>query len=91
MQELGQNFILRTKRLRPALVHDQDLINAGDGAGTMSDDDDDAFAFAHAKNCARECFVSFGVEVGIRLVENHQEWIAVDGAGERDPLRLPGG
>ena len=40
---------------------------------------------------AHERFVSFGIEVGIRLVENHQEWIAVDGAGERDPLRLPGG
>ena len=91
MQDLGQNFVLRTEGLHLALVHDQDFVDAGDSAGTVSDDDDDAFTFAHAKNCARERFVAFGVEVGIRLVENHQEWIAVDGAGERDPLRLPKG
>ena len=57
----------------------------------MGNDDDDAFAFAHAKNCMGQRFVALGVEVGVRLIENDEEWIAVDCAGERDPLRLAGG
>ena len=67
------------------------MIDAGNGARTVGDDNDDALALAHSKDRARQRFVAFGVEVGVRLVENDQERIAVDGAGERDPLRLAGG
>ena len=91
MQNLGQDFVLRPEGLHAPIVHDQNLIDAGNGAWAVGDDDDDALAFAHAENCAGQRFVALGVEVGVRLIENDQERIAVDRAGERDPLRLAGG
>ena len=42
----------------------------------------------HRIACVRA--LAFGVEVGIGLVEHHQEGIAVERASQRDALALPG-
>src|SRR5262249_28066162 len=36
-----------------------------------------------------ERLLARGVKIGVRLVQHHQEWIAVERAGERDALTLP--
>ena len=56
----------------------------------MRDNDDDAVARAHAENRARQCFLAFGIEIRIRLVEHDQERIAIKRARKRDALRLAG-
>ena len=56
----------------------------------MRDDDHDAAALAHAEDGAAQRLVALGVEIGIGLVEHHQERIAVERARERDALRLAG-
>ena len=47
-------------------------------------------ARAHAENGLGERLLAFGVEIGIGLVEHDQERLAVERAGERDPLLLAG-
>ena len=72
------------------LIHDKNLVDAGDRARPMRDDDDDAVALAHAENRLGQSFVALRVEIGIGLVEHDQERIAIERAGERDALRLAG-
>ena len=56
----------------------------------MGDHDDDAAALADALDRGRQRHVAVGVEIGIGLVEHHQERIAVERARQPDQLPLPG-
>ena len=56
----------------------------------MRDDDGDAAAGADAGDGARQRLLALGVEVRVRLVQHHQERIAVERAGEGDALPLAG-
>src|SRR5215203_6954974 len=89
--DFAQDFITRTEGLRLALVHHEHQINSRKRTWPVSDDDDGATARAHASNGGREGLLARGVEVGIGLVENHQERIAVERAGQGKTLPLAGG
>ena len=54
----------------------------------MGDHDDDAAARPNAQNGAGQGVVAVAIEIGIGLVENDQERIAVKRPGEPDPLAL---
>jgi len=47
-------------------------------------------AGAHAQDRARQRLLALAIQIGIRLVEHDQEWIAVKRARERDALALSG-
>ena len=36
-----------------------------------------------------QCFLALAVEVGVRLVQDEERGVAVEGAGQSDPLALP--
>ena len=56
----------------------------------MSDDDDDAAALPHTEDRLGQGGIAFGIEIGIGLVEHHQEGIAIERPGKGDALALPG-
>ncbi len=56
----------------------------------MCNHDHDAAARAYFHNRLGQRLVALGVEVGIRLVEHHEERIAIERARERDALALAG-
>ena len=85
-----EDFLFRPELLLAALGHDQNVVDAGDGARPMRDHHDDAAARAHAEDGAGQRLVAFRVEVGIGLVEHDQERIAIERARQRDALRLAG-
>jgi hypothetical protein len=53
-------------------------------------DDDDAVPLAHAYDGLHQRRLALRIEIGARLIEHHQEGLAVKGPGERNPLALPG-
>ena len=57
--------------------------------GPVGDDDDDPAALPHAHDGLSQRFIAFRIEVCVRLVEHDQEWIAIEGARQRNALRLP--
>ena len=56
----------------------------------MCDHDGDAAALAYAHDGAAQRLVAFGIEIRVRLVQHHEERIAIERTRERDPLRLAG-
>ena len=70
---------------RPSFIAKRQ-IHSGDCAWAVRDHDHDAAAGADAENGLRQCRLAFGIQVGIRLIQNHQERIVVERARERDPL-----
>ena len=56
----------------------------------MGNDDDDAAAGTNAEDCRRQSLFTVAVEIGVGLVQNDQEGIAIECAGERNPLALAG-
>ena len=57
----------------------------------MGDDDHDAAALAHRQDRLIERFVAGAVKARIRLVENDQEGIAIEGTSESHALALTAG
>ncbi len=57
----------------------------------MGDHHADAAPAAYAEDRLGEGGFALRIEVGIRLVEDHEEGVAVQGAGEADALALSGG
>ena len=85
-----EDFFFGAELLLPAFGHHQDIVDAGDRARPMRDDDNDRAPGAQAENGARQRFVAFRVEIGVRFVKHDQERIAIKRARKRDPLRLAG-
>ena len=90
-QDLRKHFVLRSEGLHPALVHHQHHVGARKRARAMGDDDDDAAAGTHAEDRFAQRLLALRIEVGIRLVENDEEGIAVERPGKRETLPLAGG
>src|SRR5271165_900471 len=90
MQHLGEDFVFRAERHRSTFLHGQEEIDPGDGARAVGNHDCDAAAGADAENRLRQGGVAFGIEIGVRLVQNHQERVAIERAGKRNALGLPG-
>ena len=54
----------------------------------MRNDHYNSAALPHSRERLAESRVSVRVEIRIRLVQDDQEWIAVQCAGQREPLLL---
>ena len=74
-----------------AVLHDADQIDGRERARAMSDHDGDAAAARDAFDRLRQRRLALRVEVGVRLVEDDQEGIAVERPGKADALALAGG
>jgi hypothetical protein len=88
LQYLREHFIFRPEGHSASLFHRQKEIHSADCAWAVGDHDRDATARADAEYGLRQRGIAFGIEIGIGLVENHQEWIAIERAGQRYALRL---
>src|ERR1051326_322427 len=87
---LGRDLILRPEGLRPPLVHHQEMIDRRERARPVRDYDNDAASAAHPENRLGERFLAGGVQIGARLIEHDQEWIAVERPRPRHALALAG-
>jgi hypothetical protein len=56
----------------------------------MRHHDDDCAACARGADRAGQRIIALGVEIGIGLIEDDQEWIAIQRSRQRDTLRLSG-
>jgi len=86
-----EDFLFRPELLLATFAHDEDIVDAGDGARTVGDDDDDSPACPHPEDGTGQRFIALRVEVGIGFVEHDQEGIPIKRARQRDALRLAGG
>ena len=74
-----------------ALVEDEEVVAGGDGRGAVGHDDD-ALAFGlHGVDHGVQRLGPFGVERGVRLVEDEEDGVAVKRAGQREALLLAAG
>ena len=87
-EHLAQHLIPRPKGLLSALVQNQNLIHRSKRAGTMRDHDDDTAAGTNALRSPASGPLRPRVEIGVGLVQNDEEWIAIERAGERNSLAL---
>src|SRR5262245_560765 len=88
LQYFRKHVVSRTGGDNRPLLHCKKQIDPGDRARSVRDHDHDAAAGAHAENGLGQCRVAFGIQIGIRLVKNNQEGIAIERARERDSLCL---
>src|SRR5215467_4491070 len=70
--DLLQHFVAMAERLHLSVANDQQLVDGTQGRGAVGDDDDDAAALPYCRNGARQRRVPFGIEIGIRLVQNDE-------------------
>src|SRR3954454_5188593 len=85
-----QDLFLCPEVLDGSIRHHENLVNACKRAGSMGNDDNYAPALsdAHDRLCQR--MLAFGVEIRIRLVEDHKKRIAVERASQGNALTLSG-
>ena len=87
-RDFRENGVLGSKRLLAALDEQKHRVHGRERAGAMRDDHDDSAARANALDGAGQRLVALGVEVGVRLVEHHEEGIAKQRARQTDALAL---
>ena len=87
---LGQHFLLGPEGDLAAGLEHQQLVERGHGAWPVRDDDGDAAVGADPGDRVGEGRLAFGIEVGVGLVENEEEGVAEQRAGEADALALAG-
>ena len=91
LPELLENLLPGAERLYPALVEHQHVIDRGHRAWPVGDHDRDAAAGANPADGVAQCLLAVCVEIGIGLVEYHQERVVIERARQRDALTLPAG
>jgi hypothetical protein len=69
-------------------VQDQQQINTGDSARSVRNDDDGAPAGPNTEDGLRQRRLTLCIEVGVRLIQHHQEWISINGSRQRNALLL---
>ena len=90
-EHLAQHFFLLAEGGDAAVDHGERHVDAFERARPVRDDDGDAAAPAHRQDRLGQRRVALGVEVGVGLVEDDEERVAIERAGERDALALAGG
>ena len=83
-----QHLIPGPKGLLAPLVQDEDLIHRSKSTGAMSNNDGDTAAGTNAENCRCQGLFALGVQIGIGLVQNHKEGIAIEGTSKCNSLAL---
>ena len=71
------------------LIALQNLINASKRRWTVSNDNHDATARANRPDRGRQSIVTGSVKIGVRFVEDDEEWVAEESASQRHALTLP--
>ena len=86
--DFAQNFVTRPERLLLAVSKDQYLIACCEKGWSVRNEYDNRPACLEIKErLLQRCF-TLAIEIGVRLVENHKEGIAVQSAGQSDALPL---
>src|SRR5687767_9756832 len=80
--------IARPEGADHAGIHRENKIERCQNAGPVRHHDDDAASRPNPLDGLRQGPLPLRVEIGIRLVQNDQEWIAIECARQRDPLAL---
>jgi hypothetical protein len=83
-----QYLVFRTEYLLTAVSHHQHKIQVRQHSRLMGNDENDSAAPPNSPNSQRERRLALCVEVGIRLVKNHEEWVAIESACECYALLL---
>src|SRR6185503_13518533 len=86
---LAQNLVARPECRLHAVDEEQHLVAGCERRWTMRNHDDDRAARLEITQRILQRYLALGVEIGGRLVEHDEEWIAVECASERDALPLP--
>jgi hypothetical protein len=89
--QLGERLVPRPEELRPSVDHHQHEVDAGERAGPVRDHDGDTASRPHPCNRLGQRFLAFGIQIGIGLVEHHQERLAVERTRQSNSLLLAGG
>ena len=74
-----------------AVVEHQDLVGHVQDAKSLGDDDDRRSSVPHLLDCPAQGIFAFGVEAGIRLIQNDEPRIAEKGSRQAQALPLPAG
>ncbi len=84
-----QDLIARPERLLLAVGENEHLLAGRKRRRPMGDQHHDGAARLHVEDRPLQRRLALAVEVGVGLIEDDQERLAVDGARERDALALP--
>ena len=90
LQLLCENLFLRSEGRHAAILDDTDHVDSCERARPVGDHHGDATSRLDADDGLGKGGFAFGVEVRVRLVEDDEERIAVERAGQADALALPG-
>ena len=77
--------------IHSAVVEHQNLVGHVQDAKTLGDDDDRRSSLPHLLNCPPQGIFAFGVEAGVRLIQNDETRMAEKGPRQAEPLPLPAG
>ena len=89
--DLPGDFPTVPEGIHPAVVEHQNLVGHVQDAKTLGDDDDRRPSLPHLLNCPPQGIFAFGVEAGVRLIQNDEARMAEEGSCQAEPLPLPAG
>ena len=87
----GQHLLRRAEHLTHAVADQQQLVRGADDARAMRDQHDRLAAAAHVVNCHYQCLFADIVQVGIRLIKNHEGRVAIHRTRQANALLLSAG
>ena len=74
-----------------AVVEHQNLVGHVQDAKALGDDDDRRSSLPHLFNSPPQGILAFGVEAGVRLIQNDEARMPEKGSCQAEPLPLPAG
>ncbi len=86
-----KDLLLGPEGLLTPLRHHEQEVDAGDRTRPMGDDDHDPAARAHAEDRLGQRLLALGIEIGIGLIQHHEEGVAKERACQCDALLLARG
>lgn len=87
---LVQHLVSWTEGDRSPLGHDENLVDARQRTRAMGNDDDNRAGTTCGDDRVRQCCLARSIEIGIRLIENEQEWLTIERPRQPDALALAG-
>ena len=74
--DLPGDFATVPEGIHSAVVEHQNLVGHVQDAKALGDDDDRRSSLPHLFNSAPQCIFAFGVEAGVRLIQNDEARMA---------------